>query len=219
MTAVVSSDITRYIYLADDVITAIYSFKTGSYARLSSSIAEKWYNTKENKIYTHAAGETSWTEAGCDCCLLGEYTSANGQIYKLLPYKPLCLAAEQDIDGQWIKSAYNIANELNLNGTSDVTYNLRDYLPLNDSNLYEVIIRGRVTTDTTSGSWAPLYIETDFETSKYEICGARTRASASVDACGTATIIAAPPYRVILSRSANNNGTATVDALAYRKVR
>jgi hypothetical protein len=219
MTATLSSDATRFICYTGNSIGTIYSFKVGGYARLSSVMTERWYNTRENKIFSHNSGETSWSEVGYDCCLLGEYTCVNGEIFRLLPYRPLCLVTEQDIDGQWIRSVQNIASDLSLNSSSNVTYNLRDYLPISDSSTYEVIIRARATSGASSGSWAPVYIETDFITTRYELCGARTRANAAVEACGTCTVLVAAPYRIIVSRSTSYNGTATIDVLAYRKVR
>ncbi len=128
------------------------------------------------------------------------------------------VAKEQDIDGMWINKYGNIADNVSLSGTTDLSYSLTSYLP-NDSNLYEIIIEGLTDTKTTSGDYAPLYLSTDFLPNTISICKARTRTASTMNSSGSSTIIVGKDRKLIISRNSNWHGVFSIYLHGYRKVR
>ena len=128
-------------------------------------------------------------------------------------------ANSTDLDGNWVYKYVVLINATNLYNASNSTagYSLSSYLP-SGGNLYEILVRGSILTGNTSGNYAPLYLTTDWSSSyAFSVCSNRTRANATIEACGSCTVLAR--NRINMFRRSNYTGTATVELLGYRKVR
>lgn len=125
------------------------------------------------------------------------------------------------VDGQWVNSnTAIISSATSLNGSGTLTY--RMVLP-NDGHKYEVLLRGQVTSGSTSGNYVFLSCAGNEITSVTNICGAQTRASNSVQNVGSGIIIASyvASGSTNLSISKNTNFTGNVNLLtmvAYRRI-
>lgn len=128
-------------------------------------------------------------------------------------------ANSTDLDGNWTFKYLKLINSVNLYNASNTTasFSLANYLPSGGA-LYQIALKGSVTTGTTAGNYAPMALTTDWTNGYgYSICSARARTAASVDACGSMIVIA--KTHINMFRRSNYNGTATVELFGYRKVR
>lgn len=125
------------------------------------------------------------------------------------------------IDGQWIDSSQDMFSTApSMNGSTDLTYRID--LP-NDGRKYEVMIRARVTTGSTSGNYVFLSIAGNQDGYGRFVCGARTRSNSGVEALGTvivtASYVASGSKNLTVSRSTSYNGTLNIlSVIAYRRI-
>ena len=121
-------------------------------------------------------------------------------------------------DGQWIYSAYTIASGVTYPTSDHTNYSLSSYLP-KDGYKYEVLIRGSVTTGTTSGNSCVLYLQSDILTGYgLAVCGTRTRTTSSVPAYGTVLLPVGVQRKVTVVSSSGAVGTYAMLAMGYRRI-
>lgn len=126
------------------------------------------------------------------------------------------------IDGQWVNTSQDIiSSNTSLNGSSVLTYRI-SVLP-NDGHKYEVLIRGRVVTGSTSGNYLYLQAHGNELSGTTQICGCQTRSSSSVTAVGSGIIIASyvpsGSTNLTISRSSNWTGNmVSLSVYAYRRI-
>lgn len=127
------------------------------------------------------------------------------------------------IDGQWVWTVQNILSDASLKNSSKTPLPKTVTLP-NNNYAYEVMIRGRVTTGTTSGNYLRLQMASAVNGSgngsTVFCCSARTRSASAVEAQGT-VIVPNMKYgtnNLIIMRDANFNGTADLDVIGYRRM-
>lgn len=125
------------------------------------------------------------------------------------------------VDGQWVNSnTAIISSATSLNGSTALTY--RMVLP-NDGHLYEVILRGQVTTGASTGNYVFLSCAGNEISSVTNICGAQTRAASSVQSVGSgiviASYVASGSTNLSVTRNTNFNGNVnTLTMIAYRRI-
>lgn len=120
------------------------------------------------------------------------------------------------LDGQWVTLNQTVVTE----GTSlRASTNLPATVNVpNDGHIYEVLFRGNVTTGSSSSNYVRLWISTNQAPTTF-LCGARTRTNSTMFATGSC--IAYMTYatnNLTVYRQSDYNGTAQLDAVAYRRV-
>ena len=123
------------------------------------------------------------------------------------------------ISGQWVQSTQTIIESTSLNNSSGTGLQKTVTLP-DDGCVYEVLMSGRVQTDTTSGNNLSLTVKSNVITDNYPyICSAITRTSSYMGARGN--IILPMKYgtnNLTIGRASSYNGTAWLYVLAYRRL-
>ena len=118
-------------------------------------------------------------------------------------------------DGQWV----SINETLETGGTSKTT----DYsfevgaLPVGNYN-YEVLFVGAVSTGTTSGNQARVYLKSSIIEKNVCICNAQTRTSSAVTAYGACIIPVGADHEITVGGWASNTGTFSLFARGYRRI-
>ena len=122
-----------------------------------------------------------------------------------------------EIDGHWEPSAKIIANNVSLNGTTNLNYNLSDYLP-SDGEKYEVMLFALGTSSSTNGQFMVCYIGSDIFT---QTCIFRqiVRNSSTNFQGGNTIIPVGTGRKLVLRRDSEYFGTVTIYLIGYRKVR
>lgn len=133
---------------------------------------------------------------------------ASGSAYSSFPNTTCC-------DGQWVNKTTQIMNGVSLNGSTVLTYTLND-LP-NDGKSYWVWFTASVTTGSTSGNLLTLKIYSDVVSSNFQICGARTRAAATVGSAGSIMIPVSSSRKIYILRDTDYTGTASLWLKGYRR--
>lgn len=118
------------------------------------------------------------------------------------------------LDGQWVAVNRQIASDVSVNGSTDLTYTLSD-VP-NDGNKYEVLLTGQVYTSNTSGNQARIQVSSDIVSTVY-ICAAVTRASQSAIAFGSA-VIPVGNRQITVARDTGWNGAFNLYIRGYRRI-
>ena len=194
-----------YTDIPSDVITS----GLGSYIHVAND--NKWYN---NNNTSHV-----WTQSYILPIVTATF-SAGSQITDFIK-TPVCrVVTTNDNDGKWVYSNAVVVQNLSIGDSSTAyTASLNDYLP-QDSYTYEVIVRGQVTTGTSSSNYCPLYVSTSLVSpSNWYICSARTRTASSMDASGSCTILVPTDRNVQITRATNYFGTASLYVMGYRRVK
>lgn len=124
----------------------------------------------------------------------------------------------KNFDGQWVDiGLQNIISNTSVNGTTDVTSSLSSILP-DDNYNYEVLVRGAVTSSSTSGQLCSLYINSDLLTSWIRLAEITPRSNASVPDGSTCIIPVGTGRTISMHRESSYYGTANVQVLAYRRI-
>lgn len=120
------------------------------------------------------------------------------------------------VDGQWVKLDQIIMNNVNLNGTSTLTYTLP--LP-NDGYDYEVLLSGSAITGTTSGNAIVLQLSSNIVGSNI-ICWTTNRGTSGISARtgGNGIIPVSSSHKIFVSRGDDYTGTASLYMRAYRRI-
>lgn len=118
------------------------------------------------------------------------------------------------VDGQWTSVSRQIASDVSVNGSTNLTYTLSD-VP-NDGNKYEVLLAGQVYTSSSSSNQARINVSSDI-VSGVCICAAITRTSQSNIAMGSA-VIPVGNRQITVSRDTNWNGTINIWVKGYRRI-
>lgn len=88
-----------------------------------------------------------------------------------------------------------------------------------DNHVYEVMIRGSVTTSTTSGNYMELMCTSNECSETVFVCSARTRSNSAVVGQGTVIIpMKHGTDNLSIIRDANYNGTANMAVIGYRRL-
>ncbi len=127
-------------------------------------------------------------------------------------------ADKSEIDGEWVSTHQAFASNIDLNGSSYLSYDLSPYLP-NDENMYEIILSGRSVTSNTIGAYAPLLVRTSFLSGTVYVCSCRARTAANVNGAGTVTIPIGADKQLSVVRTADYDGSFYLTLAGYRKVR
>ena len=127
-------------------------------------------------------------------------------------------ADNTDIDGQWTSSTRQIASDVSVNGSTNITFNIEAYLPA-DGNKYEVIAFAIGTSSGTSGQINACYLNTDLFSTYTCLFRNIPRTNSPVYSGGNTTLIVGTGRQVILTRSSSYYGTVTIYLIGYRKVR
>lgn len=133
---------------------------------------------------------------------------ANNNAYCNFPDTTCC-------DGQWVQKAVTIADNVNVNGTTKLTYTLSD---LPSGSNYEVMISANVTTGSTSGNTVTAQITSDLQTNWVNIARARTRTASTMVSSGTVIIPVSSSKKIYLTRDSDYNGSVTLYLRAYRRI-
>lgn len=177
-----------------------------------------YYATDEN-FYYYTTGSTTADWKPLYASVIGEGESTNGNIISFVPYNPVNLAKEQDIDGMWVGSFYNVFSDVSFTAGQKRTYSLSDYLP-KDGNIYEVICSGKATTGATAGDTAYMQLETSVfpNTSSFVAC--QTPSNRSMFVCASTTVPVGADRNITISNaSAEDTATLQLRLNGYRKVR
>lgn len=139
------------------------------------------------------------------------YATPDGDTYWTGPRSDL-------IDGQWTYLGQDILSGASLTNASGTDLIKTVNVP-NDRKIYEIMVRGRVTTGSTSGNLIRLQITTNANGGGVFICSAITRASVTDSAQGTViTYIQGGSNNINITRASNFTGTADLHVIAYRRV-
>lgn len=117
-------------------------------------------------------------------------------------------------DGQYINTNTNIASNVSVNGSSNLTYTLN--LP-SDGHNYMVWIMAKADTDTASGNYVAAQVGSDIMTST-TLARATTRTASGVSAGSTACIAVGSSHKIYLIRSSNWKGTVSLVMIGYRRI-
>lgn len=209
--------------VTQDLIYTFVDNATGSYWAAVGDNAQRlnkksWeYNNDENYIIGTLENGNLGQKALAT--MIGDMEVKNGNIVSFTPYQPVNLAKEQDIDGMWVGSFYEVFTDVSFTSGQSRTYSLSDYLP-NDGNIYEVVFAGKVTTGATAGDTAYMQLESSVfpATSSFVACKTPNNRSMFV---GSATIMPVGADRNITISNASAADTATLQLRlnGYRKVR
>lgn len=122
------------------------------------------------------------------------------------------------VDGQWIASNINVALNVNINGSSNITYTVSG-LP-NDSQSYEILLTARGKGTTTNNQYIPIYVGTAFTGDNFvEIAGSRQMSTTANTFGGTIVIPIGSDRKLTLVRDGSYNGTVeTLTIKAYRRI-
>lgn len=122
------------------------------------------------------------------------------------------------VDGQWIASNINVASNVNINGSSNLTYTVSG-LP-NDGQSYEILLTARGKGTTTNNQYIPIYIGTAFTGDNFvEIAGSRQMSTTANSFGGTTIIPIGSNRKLTLVRDGSYNGTVeTLSIKAYRRI-
>ena len=147
--------------------------------------------------------------------------SVNNSVFRFLKLKPIEIAHNQDVDGNWIFKSYNlISSNTTINSGNSISFDLSDYLP-QDENLYEIILTASGLTSNTELSIFNCIVNTDL-LNNVNLMRCRTTASYSSHASGNANLIIGPLRTLTIYMSSGSSDGSQIDALsirAYRKVR
>lgn len=117
------------------------------------STTSLWINP-DTKVAKWGTTETGWQN--CTAIVLGAYYCDNSAITSLIPYQPVELAKEQDLDGQVQFINKTIADGVTINAGASKSFSLSSILP-NDGCLYEMNVYC-IGTSTTSKSGDGVFI-------------------------------------------------------------
>ena len=136
-------------------------------------------------------------------------------------------ANKTDVDGQWVMTkAFTLASEVAVNkNTTELTYDLSDYLP-NDGYNYEVIFEATAITGDISGQYMFVRLLTDYAKAMGQVagvylCNNRTRSSSYVNMAGNATLPVGNGRSVTVGfyqTSDNFNGSFNLWVVGYRRI-
>ncbi len=211
----------RLLFWNQSGVTHITSYYLqGLYSEIPTTLSTNYryvyYAVDQNKLYSTLGSSVNWIEF--TGVAIGFLTwDVSTQTLTLIPYQPVSLAKEQDIDGVWVQKDFVVADNVNLNG-NNLTYDLSNYLP-KDGNTYEIIVSAICDTTNTNGAYAPVYLRTDILTNQFCVCRARTRTTSTMNGGGGMTIVVGSSRKLYLDRTTSYAGTAQIVLKAYRKVR
>lgn len=124
------------------------------------------------------------------------------------------------IDGQWVMSYSELANNVSIAASSSNAYSLATYLP-NDNYDYEVIVSVMATTGNTSGNSADILIGNDaYPTAYPRLLFAITRTNASVVGAGQGILVVSnSDRRVVIGQASTTAATLNfVRVFGYRRI-
>ena len=177
-----------------------------------------YYATDEN-FYYYTTGSTTADWKPLYASVIGEGGSINENIISFTPYQPVNLAKEQDIDGMWTGSFYEVFTGVSYTAGQSRTYSLSDYLP-NDGNIYEVIFSGKVTTGATSGDTGYMQLETSVIPQATSFVACQTPTNRSMFVVGTTIAPVGADRNITISNaSAADTATFQLRLSGYRKAR
>lgn len=146
--------------------------------------------------------------------VLDKIGSSNSRITTLESEK----ANNTDVDGTWTSSSKQILTDTSVNGSTNLTFSISNYLP-DDGNIYEVMVFAIGTSSSTSGQSNACYLSTDVihaHTCMYRIT---PRTNAPVYGGGSAILVVGTNRQITLTRNSSYYGTVSVYLVGYRKVR
>ena len=210
--------------VSEDLIYTFEDNATGSYWAAVGDSAQRllktaWeYDNDEN--YIKGVNKPNATNIGQKALttMIGDVEVKNGNIISFVPYQPVQLAKEQDIDGMWTSANYPIFENVSFSAQEKKTYDLSTYLP-NDGNIYEVIFEGKAITGSNVGDTAYLGISTSL-INYCCVIGTQTTAARTVLA-GSSVTLPVGADRIVKVKNGSTSDTATfrLHINAYRKVR
>lgn len=125
------------------------------------------------------------------------------------------------VDGKVVDSLQTIlSNGTSLNGSTNLTKRID--VP-NDGHIYEVIIRGGVSTGSTSGNYVYLNVCGNQDSFSRGICACRTRTASSVGASGSCIVyvsyVTTNATNITIERNTSYTGTIkNLQTVSYRRV-
>lgn len=178
-------------------------------------------NKYENIWYFHARDTSKWIVSEIKPLIIRTcHFNDKGLIDTTSKNSVISLAKEQDLDGVWVNKNLVLANLISLT-SSDVTFDLSDYLP-KDGNIYEVLVSGNVQPLNTLNSYINLYVSSDVITKSIGICGNRTVVANTIPEGAGSAIIPVGAKRTLIRAglsSPNAKGKYSLQVRGYRKVR
>lgn len=121
------------------------------------------------------------------------------------------------VDGQWLPNATSIATNVNINGNSNLTYDLSASIP-KDGYYYELLLWARAVTSTTSTAYVPIYVGSSLTADTYlPVCGMKAVNNVSNTSIGSTILPLGTDRKITLVRNAGYYGT--LEALAVKAIR
>lgn len=167
-----------------------------------------YYNPYTNYWYSPYYYQASW-------CGVGSFAVESGKITYAIFNNALSINSM--CDGQWVDSSLTIATSITAPTTTDIEYDLSNYLP-NDGYNYEVIINATAMTASTSGSSCRAYIRSNLIYSPCFITRAQTRTSSTMSTEGAIIFPIGLDRKLILNSFSNNTGTINLYVRGYRRL-
>lgn len=128
------------------------------------------------------------------------------------------MATKSMVDGQWVVKKFILASGQTIDNTTNITYDLSEYLP-NDGYGYEVMFYGNASTVATDNAYVTINLTNDYNLG-ITVARARARSNASYQAASTCILPIGVGRFVTLGSetSENHKGSVNVYALAYRRL-
>jgi hypothetical protein len=120
-------------------------------------------------------------------------------------------------DGQWVDANVTLASGVTAPTTTNIEYDLSNYLP-NDGYDYEVIVNATAMTTSTSGSSCRVYVTSSLIQSNCFITRAQTRTSSTMSTEGAIIFPIGTDRKLILKSYSNNSGTINLYVRGYRRL-
>ena len=177
-----------------------------------------WYSPKDNLLKKTDNGGTSWDII--KSAYIGTYSlNSNNNISSFKHNYPPKLAQESEIDGNWRYIGVKIANNVSINGSTKLSYDLSSYIP-NDNYLYEIILQGVLDPTTTQNTYGAILIDSSFTPgNSFYLARARGLNNVQNSSCGLANFIIGYDRKLEVVRNTSYQGTMSMTLVAYRKVR
>lgn len=121
------------------------------------------------------------------------------------------------VDGQWQPNLTSIATNVNINGSSNLTYDLSTSIP-KDGYCYELLLWARAITTTTSTAYIPIYVGSSLTADSFlPVCGMKAVNNVSNTSIGSTILPLGTDRKITLSRNAGYYGT--LEVLAVKAIR
>ena len=142
-------------------------------------------------------------------------TDANGNVTNIYPYTPIRIPDVSMVDGQYINGNIQLATNVAAPTSTDLVYDLSNFLP-NNGYIYDVLFIGIGSTTNTTNASQQIVIETSI--SAAYLWQMVTRTNSSVASGGSVSLPVGIDRKVSVPARSFNTGTFSLQAKYYRRV-